>query len=276
MKGGVSSTPNRVIDRRVTGGSWPTTKSRASSNGSRMPTSAGSDRPCRRHSNHAWARAGDGKSVSPARQDVRDPSEPRERVPANRARRRDARAPRRSRRRDTRGESAAPGWPPSRARRPGNWSARSTTASIVAQPQHGDDHAQPGQTVRHPRQRLRPGENDRGQSAGQITGMSNPDGHTARSLVASHRIAMAARAVQHRPARQRGGRHRQREHAGGIDRWARRPGRRTRPKLNTARKYMNVADSGTDHDDAKPLGASRLTVRPGPRIRSLIVARTSR
>ena len=85
------------------------------------------------------------------------------RVRANRARRRGEPARRRSRRRDTRGEAAAPGRPPSPARGLCSWIARRTTASIDDQPQHGDDHTQPGQTVRHPRQRLRPGEKRRGQ-----------------------------------------------------------------------------------------------------------------
>src|SRR5712691_862481 len=59
MNGGVSSTP-RSVSKTITGVSLKT-KSKESSNGSRIATIAGSDRPCRRHSNHNCARAGEGK-----------------------------------------------------------------------------------------------------------------------------------------------------------------------------------------------------------------------
>jgi hypothetical protein len=58
MKGGVSSTA-RSVSSTSTAGSWRARESRASSNGSTIPTSAGRTRPCCRHSNHTWARTGE-------------------------------------------------------------------------------------------------------------------------------------------------------------------------------------------------------------------------
>ena len=49
-KSGVSSTPTSVSKTMT--GVLLKTNSKASSNGSRIPTNAGSDRPCRCHSNH--------------------------------------------------------------------------------------------------------------------------------------------------------------------------------------------------------------------------------
>src|SRR2546423_7253773 len=59
MNGGVSSTPTRVS--KTIAGVSRKGKSRASSNGSRIATSAGSERPYSRHSNHSWARAAEEK-----------------------------------------------------------------------------------------------------------------------------------------------------------------------------------------------------------------------
>jgi len=62
--------------------------------------------------------------------------------------------------------------------------------------------------------------------------------------------------------------------AGYIDwRAARSP---DRPKLNTARAYVNVTDRGTTTTSAKLCGLSRLMGSPRARITSLIVARTPR
>ena len=49
-----------------------------------------------------------------------------------------------------------------------------------------------------------------------------------------------------------------------------------RPKLNTARKYVNVAVIGPTTTSANRSALSKLTDWPGSRISSLIVARTSR
>src|SRR5439155_26307610 len=60
MNGGVNSTTNRI--RNTIGAvSLPGTNSSRSSNGTTTATIAGSVRPCRRHSNHVCARAGERK-----------------------------------------------------------------------------------------------------------------------------------------------------------------------------------------------------------------------
>ena len=62
--------------------------------------------------------------------------------------------------------------------------------------------------------------------------------------------------------------------AGYIDgRPARSP---VKPKLNTVRTYRNVVVSGTITTTPNRSALSMLKVQPGPRISSLIVARTSR
>src|SRR3989442_12062014 len=57
--GGLISEKNSITKK--TAGASLASHSNHSSNGRTRPTSAGSDRPCRRHSNHACARAGEGK-----------------------------------------------------------------------------------------------------------------------------------------------------------------------------------------------------------------------
>ena len=60
MNGGVISTTNRI--RNTIGAvSLPGMNSSRSSNGTTIPTSHGSVRPCCRHSNHGCARAGERK-----------------------------------------------------------------------------------------------------------------------------------------------------------------------------------------------------------------------
>src|SRR5882672_7102785 len=103
--------------------------------------------------------------------------------------------------------------------------------------------------------------------------MSNPDGHTARYLVASHRIAMAPApysigqsvnaAVETGSVNRR---------AGYIDgRPATSP---ERPKLNTVRTYRNVVVSGTITTMPNRSPLSMLKVQPGPI--SLNATRTTR
>ena len=112
-------------------------------------------------------------------------------------------------------------------------------------------------------------------SAGHTTGTSTPDGHTASSRVASHRIAMAAVPYSiGQPARAAVVTGSVNRRAGYIDwRAARSP---ARPKLNTARKYMNVVVRGTITTSAKRSGVSTWTACPDSRISSFIVARASR
>ena len=47
------------------------------------------------------------------------------------------------------------------------------------------------------------------------------------------------------------------------------------PKLNTARKYMNVVASGTITAPAMPFGGSSVRGSPGPRTRSRTITKTS-
>src|SRR5437867_450246 len=114
---------------------------------------------------------------------------------------------------------------------------------------------------------------DTAASAGQITGMSNPDGQTARNLVASHSSAIAAppysigqsvsAVVETGSVNIR---------AGYID-W--RPATSPdRPKVNTVRTYRNVAVSGTITTTANRSSLSMLRVRLDSGISSLIVAKT--
>ena len=89
-----------------------------------------------------------------------------------------------------------------------------------AQPEHDGDHAQAPEAVRHPRQRLYPGEKCHGKQR-------RPDQRHVKSRRPQRQerrrqpqARHGDRAIEHRPARQRGGRHRQREQAGGIHRLA--------------------------------------------------------
>src|SRR5881396_220837 len=115
--------------------------------------------------------------------------------------------------------------------------------------------------------------NDTAASAGQITGMSNPDGHTARNLVASHSIAMAAAPYsigQSVSAVVETGSVNMR--VAYID-W--RPATSPdRPNVNTVRTYRNVTVSGTITTTANRSPLSMLKVRLDSGISSLIVART--
>src|SRR5437879_5325613 len=116
---------------------------------------------------------------------------------------------------------------------------------------------------------------DTAASAGQITGMSNPDGHTARNLVASQSITMAAAPYnigQSVSAVVETGSVNMR--AGYID-W--RPATSPdRPKVNTVRTYRNVAVSGPITTAPNRSALSMLKVRLDSGISSLIAAKTSK
>src|SRR6267378_3432993 len=102
-----------------------------------------------------------------------------------------------------------------------------------------------------------------------------PDGHNANSLVASHRIIMAAVPYsigQPTSAAVVAGCVNMR--TGYIDwRAARSP---SSPNVNTARKYVNVAVIGPITTNAKLSGLSRLMGSPRATTTNLIVARTNR
>ena len=85
MNGGVNSAATKTSACGPYG-----MNNKASSKGRRIPTSAGSDQPCRRHSNQNWARAGEAKggrsATRPRRASSQSGTSPRRaRATANRA-----------------------------------------------------------------------------------------------------------------------------------------------------------------------------------------------
>ena len=111
-------------------------------------------------------------------------------------------------------------------------------------------------------------------SAGQTRGSSSPHDHRTKGAVTSHRLATAAvPKSMGQPASAR-------VVTGSVNMRAGKGDRRAamsppRPKLNTARKYMNAAERGTITAPAIPFGGSSVRGCPGSRISSRIVTRTS-
>ncbi len=136
---------------------------------------------------------GEEKALARAGKDVGDPAEPQRTLPANRARRRDAPGPRRTRRRDTRGEAGAPGSRPSgtrglRTRWPGRrprraWSATTRPRSRAARASRKASTSTPASRRGTPRP-----------AAPARSGAARaPDGQRSREgSSTSHRAAMAA------------------------------------------------------------------------------------
>ena len=102
---------------------------------------------------------------------------------------------------------------------------------------------------------------DAASSAGQTDGIRNPTA-TARAAGCRPEDRHGRRAIEHRPTGQRGGRHRQREHAGGIHRLARgkvavEPEGEHREEIGERRRQ------GHDHHERKTLGAIQIDRLPG-------------
>ena len=195
---------------------------------------------------------------------------------ANRVRRRGEPVQRQSRRRDRRKEAAAPRNATSRGSEDFVMDRQEDGGVQRNQPQHGNDHTQPRQAVGHPHQRLRPSEKDHAASSpGQINGTSIPNANRAKSTVAIHRLAMAAAPYSIGQPASAAGRHRQREHAGGIDRWARGQVTGKAEAEHRQEIHEHVTEKGRISRAAVSLGVSSSMGSHGPGIRSLIIPRTS-
>ena len=112
-------------------------------------------------------------------------------------------------------------------------------------------------------------------SAGQIKGRSSPHDQRTKGAVTSHRLATAAvPKSMGQPASARVVTGSVNMRAGKGDwRAAMSP---PRPKLNTARKYMNADERGTITAPAMPFGGSSVKGSPGPRTRSRTATKDQR